>query len=116
MAIDDAPAYAIAQMRTLAGPNEAPLAAALSGWEARLTDLAQIAPAERLRFAPALGHAFDYYDGITFEVLSQALGADKAVAVGGRYDGLIARLGGQGDARAVGCMVRPWRAWSGGEA
>jgi ATP phosphoribosyltransferase regulatory subunit len=116
MAIDDAPAYAFAQMRTLAGPNEAPLAAALSGWEARLTDLAQVAPAERLRFAPALGHAFDYYDGITFEVLSQALGADKAVAVGGRYDGLIARLGGQGDARAVGCMVRPWRAWSGGEA
>ena len=37
-------------------------------------------------------------------------------AVGGRYDGLLARLDGPADARAVGCMVRPWRAWTGGEA
>ncbi|MDB5495076.1 MAG: hisZ, partial [Phenylobacterium sp.] len=36
-------------------------------------------------------------------------------AVGGRYDGLLARLGG-GPARAVGCVVRPWRAYAGGES
>jgi ATP phosphoribosyltransferase regulatory subunit len=70
-----------------------------------------------MRFAPALGHAFDYYDGLTFEIRSEALGADRPVAVGGRYDGLLARLGGGGgSARAIGCMVRPWRAWARGDA
>lgn len=116
MAIDDAPAYAFARMRELAGANAAPLKAALAGWETRLRTLAEAAPADRTRFAPALGHAFDYYDGLTFEVRSQALGADRPVAVGGRYDGLLARLGGEAGGRAVGCMVRPWRAWAGGEA
>ena len=73
-------------------------------------------PADRIRFASALGHAFDYYDGLSFEVRSEALDPERAVAVGGRYDGLPARLGGAAGARAVGCMVRPWRAWAGGEA
>lgn len=115
MAIDDEPAYAFARMRKLAGANDGALKAALSGWEQRLIDLALVAPADRTRFTPALGHAFDYYDGLTFEVRSAALGADLPVAVGGRYDGLLARLGGAGQARAVGCMVRPWRAWTGAE-
>lgn len=115
MAIDDAPAYAFARMRELAGKKDAALKAALAGWEQRLLELSRTAPADRTRFTPALGHAFDYYDGLTFEVRSAALGADLPVAVGGRYDGLLARLGGQGAARAVGCMVRPWRAWSGAE-
>jgi len=115
MAIDDTPAYAFARMRELSGPNDAALKAALAGWEARLLDLTRTTPADRMRFTPALGHAFDYYDGMTFEVCSDVLGAERAVAVGGRYDGLLARLDGQGDARAVGCMVRPWRAWTGGE-
>lgn len=116
MAIDDEPAYAFARMRELAGANDAALKAALAGWETRLLELSRTAPADRTRFTPALGHAFDYYDGITFEVRSAVLGPDRPVAVGGRYDGLLARLGGPGDARAVGCMVRPWRAWTGGEA
>ncbi|TAL34229.1 ATP phosphoribosyltransferase regulatory subunit [Phenylobacterium sp.] len=115
MAIDDEPAYAFARMRKLAGANDGALKAALAGWEQRLIDLALVAPADRMRFTPALGHAFDYYDGLTFEVRSAALGADLPVAVGGRYDGLLARLGGAGQARAVGCMVRPWRAWAGAE-
>lgn len=115
MAIDDTPAYAFARMRELAGSADAALKAALAGWETRLLELARVAPADRTRFTPALGHAFDYYDGLTFEVRSASLGADLPVAVGGRYDGLLARLGGAGDARAVGCMVRPWRAWTGAE-
>ena len=56
------------------------------------------------------------YDGLTFEVRSQVLGPDRPVAVGGRYDGLLARLGGPAGGKAVGCMVRPARAFSGGEA
>jgi ATP phosphoribosyltransferase regulatory subunit len=113
MAIDAAPADGLAQVRALAGKSKA-MEAALAQWDARLAVLA--APAERMRFAPALGHAFDYYDGLTFEVRSAALGEDRPVASGGRYDGLLARLGGPAQARAVGCVVRPWRAWAEGEA
>lgn len=116
MAIDDTPAYAFARMRELAGPADAALKAALDGWESRLLDLGRDVPADAVRFVPSLGHAFEYYDGLTFEVSSAALGADRPVAVGGRYDGLLARLGGGVEGRAVGCMVRPYRAWNGGEA
>ncbi|THD60439.1 ATP phosphoribosyltransferase regulatory subunit [Phenylobacterium sp.] len=114
MAISAAPAEGLDAVRRLAGAGEA-LSAALADWDARLATLADI-PAARMRFAPALGHAFDYYDGLTFEVLSDVLGPDRPVASGGRYDGLLARLGGPAQARAVGCVVRPWRAFAGGEA
>jgi ATP phosphoribosyltransferase regulatory subunit len=114
MAISEAPAAGLKQVRALAGKARG-LDAALADWEARLARLAEI-PADRMRFAPALGHAFDYYDGLTFEVRSEALGADRPVASGGRYDGLLARLGSAADARAVGCVVRPWRAFAGGES
>ncbi|WP_296600573.1 ATP phosphoribosyltransferase regulatory subunit [Phenylobacterium sp.] len=116
MAIDDSPPYAFARMREVSGANDGALKAALAGWDARLLELGRTTPAERVRFTPALGHAFDYYDGLTFEVRSDALGPERPVAVGGRYDSLLPRLGGQSEARAVGCMVRPWRAWTGGEA
>lgn len=115
MAISDAPQAGLAQVRALAGRRANALEGALQDWEARLADLGRSVPADRLRFAPALGHAFDYYDGLTFEVRAGTLGPDRPVAVGGRYDGLPARLGG-GPARAVGCVVRPWRAYAGGEA
>ena len=114
MAISEAPAAGLRQVRGLAGKGRG-LEAALGEWDARLAKLAEI-PGDRMRFAPALGHAFDYYDGLTFEVRSAALGEDRPVATGGRYDGLLARLGGAADARAVGCVVRPWRAFAGGEA
>jgi ATP phosphoribosyltransferase regulatory subunit len=114
MAICEGPAEGLAQVGALAGKSRG-LEAAISEWRARLAGLSEI-PAARMRFAPALGHAFDYYDGLTFEVRSAALGEDRPVASGGRYDGLLARLGGAADARAVGCVVRPWRAFAGGEA
>lgn len=41
-----------------------------------------------------LVRGLDYYQRTTFEVLSGAIGAQSAVAGGGRYDGLVAALGG----------------------
>jgi ATP phosphoribosyltransferase regulatory subunit len=114
MAISESPAAGLKRVRALAGKG-ASLEAALADWDARLAALSAV-PAVQMRFAPALGHAFDYYDGLTFEVRSAALGADRPVSSGGRYDGLLARLGGAAGTRAVGCVVRPWRAFAGGEA
>jgi ATP phosphoribosyltransferase regulatory subunit len=116
MAISDAPQPGLARVKALAGGETRALDEALAAWDLRLQALAAELPGDRMRFAPALGHAFDYYDGLTFEVRSAALGDDRPVASGGRYDGLLARLGGPADARAVGCVVRPWRAFAGGEA
>src|SRR5690606_26523471 len=105
LAVDAAPADAFAAVRAIGG-DAGPLAAALDAWAERLERLvAAGTPADRMRFAATLGHSFDYYDGATFEVRSTALGADRPVAVGGRYDSLPARLGGAA-ARAVGGMVR----------
>lgn len=50
---------------------------------------------------PNLVRGLDYYCRTTFEVVSNDIGAQTAVAGGGRYDGLIAQLGGP-DAPGVG--------------
>lgn len=41
-----------------------------------------------------LVRGLDYYTRTTFEVISSAIGAQGAIAGGGRYDGLVAQLGG----------------------
>jgi histidyl-tRNA synthetase len=46
---------------------------------------------------PRLVRGLDYYIRTTFEVLTTELGAQNAVAGGGRYDGLIQQLGGPPD-------------------
>ena len=73
-------------------------------------------PADQVRLSTAFGRALGYYDGMLFEIRSAALGSDAPVAAGGRYDGLPARLGGDLSRGAVGCVVRPGRAWTGGAA
>ena len=53
------------------------------------------------RVNPHLVRGLDYYEGTVFEWQSDALGAQSAVCAGGRYDGLVSRLGGR-DTPAVG--------------
>lgn len=50
---------------------------------------------------PTLVRGLDYYEKTVFEVVSGELGAQNTVGAGGRYDGLIHRLGGP-DLPAVG--------------
>lgn len=49
------------------------------------------------RVTPRLVRGFDYYVRTTFELLTGELGAQNAVAGGGRYDGLVELLGGPPD-------------------
>jgi histidyl-tRNA synthetase len=44
--------------------------------------------------APRLVRGLDYYTRTTFELVSRELGAQNAVAAGGRYDGLVEELDG----------------------
>ncbi len=46
------------------------------------------------RLNPMMVRGLDYYVQTTFEAVSENLGAQNAVAGGGRYDGLVKQLGG----------------------
>lgn len=50
---------------------------------------------------PRLVRGLDYYTHTAFEIISDDLGAQATVCAGGRYDGLVAQLGGP-DTPAVG--------------
>ena len=115
LAVSDRPGAALDAIAALAGPSRAGLDAAIDGWRQRLAGMvARGAPEDRMRLAASFGRAFGYYDGFLFEVRSAALGDERPVAAGGRYDGLPARLGSAKTTGAVGCMVRPARAYAGG--
>lgn len=115
LAVSDRPGAALDAIAALAGPQRAALDAALDGWRARLAGMvAGGVPEDRMVLTAAFGRAFGYYDGYLFEVRSAALGDERPVAAGGRYDGLPARLGAARTTGAVGCMVRPARAYAGG--
>jgi ATP phosphoribosyltransferase regulatory subunit len=112
LAIADTPAAALDAVRRLALPGGAKLDAALKGWTRRLKALEdEGVPAAAMRLSTAFGRDFGYYDGVLFEVRSAALGEARPVAAGGRYDSLFPRLGASLACGAVGCMVRPGRAW-----
>jgi len=126
LSIHDTPAAALAAIGALAETVGADLTRQLADWRARL-DLLETsgAPQSAMRLSPAFGRAFGYYDDFLFEVRSAALSAEEPVAAGGRYDSLLARLrvqsGGKTKAAfatggAAGCIVRPWRAWTGSHA
>jgi histidyl-tRNA synthetase len=66
----------------------------------RLLDEAGVEYEENHRLVRGL----DYYVGLTFEVTSGDIGAQTAVAGGGRYDGLLADLGGK-DEPATGFAI-----------
>jgi ATP phosphoribosyltransferase regulatory subunit len=117
LAISDTPPAALEGVSRLAGAERKSLDMALEGWARRFERLlAQGVPEERTCLSAAFGRAFGYYDGFLFEVRSAALGDGAPAAAGGRYDSLPARLGGRLAGGAVGCTVRPGRAWIGGAA
>jgi ATP phosphoribosyltransferase regulatory subunit len=115
LTVSGPPADALEAIRELAGPAATSLDSAVATWNRRLAALAeQGVPTDRITLSAAFGRAFGYYDGLVFEVRSAALGEERPVAAGGRYDSLPARLGAPSAQGAVGCMVRPARAFTGG--
>lgn len=113
LAVSGRPDAALATIRALV-PGDV-LAAAIDQCAARLRAIcAQGAPVDRMSFAAGFGRSFSYYDGVLFDVVSAGLGDDRPVAGGGRYDSLLTRLGGPPGSGAVGCAVRPARAWKEG--
>jgi ATP phosphoribosyltransferase regulatory subunit len=107
LAIAGDPDNAAAELRALAG--EADMADALGPsldlFETRNGFLAARGiDLSRVKFSTGFGRGFDYYTGFVFELTDPARTGDPLVA-GGRYDGLLARLGSSEATTAVGFAV-----------
>jgi ATP phosphoribosyltransferase regulatory subunit len=112
LALAGAPRRTLDGARKLVAKGKLALDAELDAWSTRLDAMiADGAAEDRLRFQANFGRSFSYYDGFLFEVRSADLADDAPVAAGGRYDALPGQLGGE-VAGAVGCAVRPGRAWA----
>jgi len=101
------PDEAAAELRALAsdaGMGET-LGPALDLFEHRTGFIAaQGVEVKRLRFSSAFGRGFDYYTGFVFELTDPQRTGDPLVA-GGRYDGLLTRLGAAEAIPAIGFAV-----------
>jgi len=101
------PDEAAAELRALAaeGGMADAMGPALDLFESRAGFLAaQGVDLKRVRFSTAFGRGFDYYTGFVFELTDPARTGDPLVA-GGRYDGLLTRLGAGEPITAVGFAV-----------
>jgi ATP phosphoribosyltransferase regulatory subunit len=105
LAINGDPDEAAAELRTLANDAHMNLSAALDLFESRAGFLAARGiDLKRVRFSTAFGRGFDYYTGFVFELTDPSRTGDPLVA-GGRYDGLLARLGASEPIPAIGLAV-----------
>lgn len=107
LAIQGDPDEAVAALRALSleANMTAVLAPALELFESRNGFLAARGiDLKRVRFSTGFGRGFDYYTGFVFELTDPARTGDPLVA-GGRYDGLLARLGAPEPIAAVGFAV-----------
>ncbi len=101
LAVKGDPDEAASELRALAADAKISLDAALDLFETRTGFLAANGIDVRaIKFSTGFGRGFDYYTGFVFE-LHDARGKTALVA-GGRYDGLLARLGARAPIPAVG--------------
>jgi ATP phosphoribosyltransferase regulatory subunit len=105
LAIAGNPRDAIAQLRALASDAGLDLKAAIDQFESRVGFMhARGINIGKMRFSTSFGRGLDYYTGFEFELHSGGNGVGPLVA-GGRYDGLMSRLGSVTPIPAVGFAV-----------
>jgi ATP phosphoribosyltransferase regulatory subunit len=101
LSITGNPDDAIAQLRKLADDARIGLAGALDLAETRVGFLAaRGVDVKRIKFASAFGRGMDYYTGFVFELYD--LNVSGPLVAGGRYDGMLQRLGARALIPAVG--------------
>jgi len=106
LAVSGDPDEAAAKLRRLADDARLDLNRALDAFELRNGFIAaRGVRIEEARFSAAFVRDFEYYTGFVFEAADPAIPDAKPVLSGGRYDGLMRRLGAQGDIPAVGAAI-----------
>ncbi|HET9764298.1 MAG TPA: ATP phosphoribosyltransferase regulatory subunit [Casimicrobiaceae bacterium] len=106
LAICGDPDEAAADLRALARDADIALDGALDLFESRTGFLAaRGVDVSRIRFSTAFGRGLDYYTGFVFELHDPAAPTAGQLVAGGRYDGLLMRLGSARAISAVGFAV-----------
>jgi ATP phosphoribosyltransferase regulatory subunit len=106
LAVAGDPDAALAELRALAGEAGLTLAPTLDLAESRTGFMAaRGVDVARIRFSTAFGRGLDYYTGMVFELHDPAGRVPGQLVAGGRYDGLLTRLGARAPIPAVGFAV-----------
>jgi ATP phosphoribosyltransferase regulatory subunit len=104
LAVEGDPDDAAVALRTLTAQARIALEPALDLFESRTGFLAaRGVDVARIRFSTAFGRGLDYYTGFVFELHGPE--ASGPLVAGGRYDGLLSRLGSPAPIPAVGFAV-----------
>jgi len=99
------PDDAAKQLRKLASDAKLDLSDAIDQFESRTKFMAARGiDIKSIRFSTAFGRGLDYYTGFEFELHAKGNGAEPLVG-GGRYDGLLTRLGARAPIPAVGFSI-----------
>jgi ATP phosphoribosyltransferase regulatory subunit len=113
MTIAGPPAAALAALAALRTAPElrdtVQLEAVLAGLEDVAARIASGFAGQETILRPAFGRGLAFYDGLVFELEAPALGPRASLGGGGRYDKLVAALGGPSDCVAAGFALRPQR-------
>ena len=105
LAIAGEPDDAAGQLRTLASDAKLDLNAAIDQFESRTGFMAARGiDTKTIRFSTAFGRGLDYYTGFEFELHAKGNSTEPLVG-GGRYDGLLTRLGARTPIPAVGFSI-----------
>jgi ATP phosphoribosyltransferase regulatory subunit len=106
LAVSGDPDEAAAELRALAADAGLSLAPALDLFESRAGFLAaRGVDLRRIQFSSAFGRGLDYYTGFVFELLNPSEPESGPLVAGGRYDGLLSRLGAEQPIPAVGFSI-----------
>jgi len=106
LAVSGDPDEAAAELRALARDAKVALDGALDLFESRTGFLAaRGVDVARIRFSTGFGRGLDYYTGFVFELYDPGARAPGQLVAGGRYDGLLTRLGARAPIPAVGFAV-----------
>jgi ATP phosphoribosyltransferase regulatory subunit len=117
LSISGDPDEAVATLRAFASDTKLKLDGALDLFESRTGFLAvRGIDVGRIRFSTAFGRGLDYYTGFVFELHDAGEGENGPVVAGGRYDGLLSRLGSATPIPAVGFAVWIERLMANGSA
>lgn len=105
LAISGEPDQALAELRALASDARIDINASVDQLESRIGFMAAHGiDTSTIRFSTAFGRGIDYYTGFEFELHARGNGPEPLVA-GGRYDGLMTRLGASAPIPAVGFSI-----------
>ena len=106
LAVAGDPDEVAAELRALATEADIDLNAALDLFESRTGFLAaRGVDVTRIRFATSQSSGWDYYTGLLFRLVEPGGDLASPLVAGGRYDGMLTRLGSRKPTPAVGFSV-----------